>query len=62
MTHLGKEWFLNVVLEFVNPKFWGDKASCDQPNWSMNIVLVDLLAGNREKWLGPIEKEEFSCV
>ena len=62
MTGLGKEWFLNVVLEFVNPKFWGNKVSRDQPNWSMNVVLVDLLADNREKWLGPIEKEELPCA
>lgn len=57
MTELGREWFLNVVLEFVNPKFWGNKTSREQPNWSMNVVLVDLLADNREKWLGPIEEE-----
>lgn len=57
MTELGKEWFLNVILEFVNPKFWGNTTSRDQPNWSMNVVLVDLLAGNRERWLGPAEEE-----
>lgn len=59
MTILGKEWFLNVVLEFVNPKFWGNKTSLDQPNWSMNVVLVDLLSDNRERWLG---KEETQLV
>jgi oxygen-independent coproporphyrinogen III oxidase len=57
MTALGREWFLNVVLEFVNPKFWGNRESVEQPNWSMNIVLVDLIAGNRERWLGKQEKE-----
>jgi oxygen-independent coproporphyrinogen-3 oxidase len=62
MTELGREWFLNVVLEFVNPKFWGDRSSCEEPNWSMNVVLVDLLADNREKWLGPIEERELSNV
>lgn len=56
MTELGREWFLNVVLEFVNAKFWGNKQSVDQPNWSMNVVLVDLLADNREKWLGKPEE------
>ena len=62
MTALGKEWFLNVVLEFVNPKFWGDTSSKDEQNWSMNVVLVDLLADNRERWLGPVEKEEVASV
>lgn len=57
MTRLGQEWFLNVVLEFVSPEFWGDQNSVDEPNWSMNIVLVDLLAGNRDRWLGKDEKE-----
>lgn len=52
MTRLGQDWFLNVVLEFVNPVFWGDRASLEEPNWSMNISLVNLLAGNRDKWLG----------
>ncbi len=62
MTALGREWFLNVVLEFVNPKFWGNKVSRDQPNWSMNVVLVDLLADNREKWLGPMTNEQLVGV
>ncbi len=59
MTDLGKEWFLNVVLEFVNPKFWGNFSSKNEPNWSMNVVLVDLLADNREKWLGSYEEIDF---
>ena len=62
MTELGKEWFLNVVLEFVNPKFWGNKKSKEQLNWSMNVVLVDLLADNRDKWLGPVEDEAVAGV
>jgi oxygen-independent coproporphyrinogen-3 oxidase len=62
MTELGKEWFLNVVLEFVNPKFWGNKSSVDEPNWSMNVVLVDLIADNRERWLGPVEEPELTHV
>lgn len=59
MTELGREWFLNVILEFANPKFWGDEASREQQNWSMNVVLVDLLAGSRARWLGSeVENEQ----
>lgn len=57
MTRLGQEWFLNVVLEFVNPVFWGDESSIKEPNWSMNISLVNLLAGNRDRWLGTDQEE-----
>lgn len=64
MTELGKEWFLNVVLEFVNSKFWGNAQSKNEHNWSMNVVLVDLLADNREKWLGPCGEQEMeiACI
>jgi oxygen-independent coproporphyrinogen-3 oxidase len=63
MTELGKEWFLNVVLEFVNDEFWDNKESQNEENWSMNIVLVDLLAGKKEKWLGePVNNQQMGVI
>jgi len=54
MTKLGKEWRMNVLLEFVNPDFWGDVGAIKQPNWAMNVPMVDLVANKRERWLGDI--------
>ena len=54
MTELGKEWRMNVLLEFVNPSFWGDISAIEQPNWAMNISMVDLVASKRERWLGEV--------
>lgn len=51
-TPLGKEWKLNVLLEFVNEKFWEDLDSRKEPNWSMNVPMVNLLSESKKKWLG----------
>jgi oxygen-independent coproporphyrinogen-3 oxidase len=52
LTDLGKEWHMNVMLEFTNPAFWGDTTSLEHPHWAMNTPMVDLFAGRREDWLG----------
>jgi oxygen-independent coproporphyrinogen-3 oxidase len=52
MTPMGKDWRLNVLLEFINPTYWGKKEARNQPNWSMNVPMVDILADEREIWLG----------
>jgi hypothetical protein len=54
MTELGKEWRMNVLLEFVNLEFWGDLEAIEQPNWAMNVPMVDLVANKRERWLGDV--------
>ncbi len=55
MTPLGKDWRLNVLLEFANPEYWGKKDARKQPNWSMNVSMVDILADERKDWLGEDE-------
>lgn len=62
LTQLGKDWHMNVFLEFFNPDFWGDMASLDAPNWAMNIPMVELSSKRREYWLGNIENEENQQV
>ena len=52
MTDLGREWKMNVVFEFINPVFWGDAEALKQPNWAMNVPMVEFVAGGRERWLG----------
>jgi oxygen-independent coproporphyrinogen III oxidase len=52
MTDLGKEWRMNVMLEFANDLFWEDARGREHPHWAMNTPMVDLFAGNRETWLG----------
>jgi oxygen-independent coproporphyrinogen-3 oxidase len=52
LTDLGKEWHMNVMLEFTNPAFWGDTSSLEHPHWAMNTPMVDLFAGQRSDWLG----------
>jgi oxygen-independent coproporphyrinogen-3 oxidase len=52
LTELGIEWHSNVLLEFFNPALWGDKESVKEPNWSMNIPMVELGSQTREYWLG----------
>lgn len=52
LTELGKEWHMNVMLEFTNPAFWGDTSSLEHPHWAMNTPMVDLFAGQRSDWLG----------
>jgi oxygen-independent coproporphyrinogen III oxidase len=51
MTDLGKNWRMNVLLEFINPEFWNEPEAMEQPNWAMNIPMVDLVAKNRDFWL-----------
>jgi len=43
---------MNVLLEFVNPAFWGEAGALEQPNWAMNLPMVELVAGRRTQWLG----------
>ncbi|AOR32939.1 hypothetical protein BFF78_19385 [Streptomyces fodineus] len=52
LTRLGLIWHTNVILEFFNPAFWGDTDSLDQPNWSLNGVMVEVGAHPRAHWLG----------
>jgi oxygen-independent coproporphyrinogen-3 oxidase len=52
LTPLGMEWHSNVILEFFNPMFWGDEKALNEPNWSMNVSMVEVGAHAREYWLG----------
>lgn len=52
MTDLGKAWHMNVFLEFVNDDFWDDVTSVREPNWAMNIPMIDLVANSKERFLG----------
>jgi len=52
LTKLGLIWHTNVILEFFNPAFWNDEASLEQPNWSLNGVMVEVGAFDRSHWLG----------
>jgi oxygen-independent coproporphyrinogen-3 oxidase len=52
LTTLGREWQSNVILEFFNPVFWGDEKALAEPNWSMNVPMVEIGAHQREYWLG----------
>lgn len=52
LTKTGMEWHSNVLLEFFNPSFWGDEQALQEPNWSMNVPMVELSARQREYWLG----------
>lgn len=52
LTKLGMEWHVNIILEFFNPAFWGDEKALDEPNWSMNVPMVEVGAHQREYWLG----------
>jgi len=52
LTELGVEWQSNVILEFFNPGFWADEGALDEPNWSMNIPMVELSAQSQSYWLG----------
>jgi|GEM_PF-944873 len=56
LTQLGLIWHTNIILEFFNPAFWEDTRSLDEPNWSLNGVMVDVGAHPRSYWLG--EKHE----
>jgi oxygen-independent coproporphyrinogen-3 oxidase len=52
LTELGVEWHSNVLLEFFNPTFWADEDALFEPNWSMNIPMVEVSAQPRRYWLG----------
>ena len=54
LTKLGVEWHTNVILEFFNNDYWEDKEALNEPNWSMNIPMVQLGASSRAEWLGEI--------
>jgi len=62
LTQLGKDWHMNVFLEFFNPDFWGDMTSLDEPNWAMNIPMVELAAKRREYWLGSNDYKDIQDV
>ena len=51
-VELGREWRANILLEFVNPAYWNDRAALKQRNWSMNTPMVQIVSHDREKWLG----------
>lgn len=57
LTSLGIVWHTNVILEFFNPLFWSDTNSLDEPNWSLNNVMVAVGAHDRSYWLG--EKDQL---
>jgi oxygen-independent coproporphyrinogen III oxidase len=59
ITKLGLIWHTNVILEFFNPAFWDDAASLDEPNWSLNGVMVEVGAHSREYWLGDKDVTSF---
>ncbi|GHC88121.1 coproporphyrinogen-III oxidase family protein [Streptomyces flavofungini] len=52
LTELGRDWHMNVMIEFTNPRFWGDTSAPETPHWSMNTPMVDLFSGRREDWIG----------
>lgn len=52
LTDLGREWHMNVMLEFTNDQFWGDTSALDSPHWAMNTPMVELFAGRKQDWLG----------
>ncbi|HEX8000720.1 MAG TPA: coproporphyrinogen-III oxidase family protein [Pyrinomonadaceae bacterium] len=52
LTELGVEWHSNVLLEFFNARFWADEDAMNEPNWSMNIPMVELSTQTRRYWLG----------
>jgi oxygen-independent coproporphyrinogen-3 oxidase len=52
LTRLGLIWHTNVLLEFFNRAFWNDTRSLDEPNWSLNGVMVEVGAHDRAYWLG----------
>ncbi|AKI01941.1 Fe-S oxidoreductase, coproporphyrinogen III oxidase [Hoeflea sp. IMCC20628] len=52
LTQLGLIWHTNIILEFFNQAFWSDTASLNEPNWSLNGVMVEVGAHERSYWLG----------
>ncbi|HJX83894.1 MAG TPA: coproporphyrinogen-III oxidase family protein [Candidatus Angelobacter sp.] len=52
LTELGKEWHTNILLEFFAPEYWDDVSALSEPNWSMNVPMVQVSASSRSEWLG----------
>lgn len=59
LTDLGLEWHTNVIMEFFNPAFWGDTESLDEPNWSLNGIMVEVGSRPRTYWLGDKDRTFF---
>lgn len=51
LTPLGRDWHMNVMLEFTNDQFWGDQSALDSPHWAMNTPMVQLFSGQKQDWL-----------
>lgn len=51
-TTQGAEYPINVLLEFFDDSFWGDKSAKALPVWAMNESMVDLITVEKEEWLG----------
>lgn len=51
-TALGADWPINVLLEFFDDCFWGDKSAVELPVWAMNESMVDLISVQKAEWLG----------
>lgn len=51
-TQLGAEWPINVLLEFFDDCYWGDKSAQSLPVWAMNESMVDLITVEKKEWLG----------
>ncbi|WP_423391429.1 coproporphyrinogen-III oxidase family protein [Burkholderia sp. LMG 21824] len=62
LTKLGLIWHTNVILEFFNPAFWGDTGSLNEPNWSLNGVMVEVGAHPRAYWLGEKDQVFFDSA
>ncbi|UFH50197.1 coproporphyrinogen-III oxidase family protein [Pseudomonas sp. KNUC1026] len=60
LTRLGLVWHTNVILEFFNPAFWNDVDSLNEPNWSLNGVMVEVGAHPRAHWLGAKDQDFFN--
>src|SRR5262249_13880873 len=52
LTELGREWRANVLLQLATPGYWNERAALRERNWSMNTPMVQIVAADREKWLG----------
>ncbi|MCD6047057.1 MAG: Fe-S oxidoreductase, coproporphyrinogen oxidase [Gammaproteobacteria bacterium] len=52
MTNLGREWHMNIFLEFFNEEIWNEFDALKQENWAMNIPMVQLATKGKEYWLG----------
>ena len=62
LTQLGLIWHTNVILEFFSPEFWNDTKSLDEPNWSLNGVMVEVGSHPRAHWLGEKHETFFAAL